>query len=226
MLEFLKENYFMPLYVVTLAISVYRYRWYYDGILKYFPIILGYTLLSEILGYLVHEFDHFQIVGSEQYHYANNLIFNIYDIVFFLYFYYIFWKVIQKASYKSSVKIGAIIYLVSIVINTFLENALIFPQVYASTIGSVILVMCIVLYFKEIKSQELEINSLLVWVSVGLLIFNLLFPPIMIMGHFEYEAYKKLHLRQLHYLLIVAMYSSICIGLITLGRTKSVRETY
>ncbi len=215
----------MPLYVVTLAISIYRYRWYYDGLLKYFPIIIGYTLLSEILGYLIREFDNFQIVDSELYPYANNFVFNIYDVVFFLYFYFIYWKVVQNLRYKTAIKVGTIIYLVSVVINTFLENILIFPQIYASTIGSIILVISIILYFKEIISQQQEKNTLLIWVSVGLLLFNLFFPPIMITGHFDYDLFKLLHLRQVHYLLIVAMYTCISIGFFTIGRTKAIRET-
>jgi hypothetical protein len=222
MLEFLKENYFMTLYALALIVALYRYRLYYDGPLRNFPILIAYTLLSEILGYLIFKFDNFQIVDSELYPYANNIIFNIYDIVFFLYFYFIFWKIINEVIYKNFILFGAILYVLSVCLNAVYQDAIIFPQVFASTIGSIILVIGISLFFINAKSIQDKEKNLLIWISSGLLIFHLLFPPILIAGHFYYDLYQSLHLRQVHHLLIVAMYGCIIIGLLKMRSIKPI----
>ncbi|MCJ7467845.1 MAG: hypothetical protein MUO53_14270 [Maribacter sp.] len=222
MLEFLKENFFMPLYLLALVIALYRYRLYYDGLLCNFPILIAYTLLSEILGYLIYTFDNFHIVDSELYPYANNFVFNIYDIVFFLYFYYIFWKIVNEVKYKNLILYGAILYIMAVCINAIYQDAIIFPQVFASTIGSIILVISIFLFFIKAKSIHVKEKNVLIWISSGLLIFHLFFPPILIAGHFYYDLYQSLHLRQVHYLLIVAMYACIIIGFLKMRPVKPI----
>lgn len=224
MIEFLKDNYFIPLYGITLVASIIRYRWYFDSILKYLPMLIAYTLFTEILGILIRDYESFQIIYLDEYQYANYLIYNIYDIIFFLYFYYIFWKTFQKEKYKRIVKIGAIAYIVSAIINPFFENVFIFPQIWASTIGSLILIIILLLYSKEIRWAQDKKNNLLVWVSTGLLIFNLFFPLIMISGRFDYDLYLKLNLKQFHYFIIVAMYSCFIIGFLRMRPMKPVSE--
>lgn len=87
---FIEENYFMLFYALTLFVSLATYRKYYDTALKYFPIIIAYTLLNEILGFLIREYDDIQIIYSVNEYYQNALIFNVFDLVFYLYFYYIY----------------------------------------------------------------------------------------------------------------------------------------
>ncbi len=224
MLEFLKNNYFIPLYAIALIISLTRYRLYYDSVLKYFPILIAYALLSEILGILIRDFEIFQIVYQDKYHFANNFIYNIYDFVFYIYFYFVFWKRIQNFKYKSIVKYASMAYVVATLINPFFQNVFIFPQVYALTIGSTALIICTLLYFRETIQKGKTKNNLLTWISIGLLIFNIFFPIIMLAGRFDYDLYKKLNFQQFHYFLIVAMYSCFIIGFLKMGRMKPIQE--
>lgn len=224
MIEFLKNNYFIPLYGIALVISLYRYPRYFDSALKYFPIILAYTLLSEILGYLIRDHENFQIVYLEKYDFANYIIFNIYDVVFFLYFYHLFWKLMQGKKNKSFIKYGTIAYLIAAMINPFFENVFIFPQIFASTLGSIILLISIGLYIREVRQQRIKKQVVLLWICAGLFIFNLFFPMILIAGRFDYPLYQELNFRQFHYLLIAAMYGCFIIGFIKMGRIKPVEE--
>ena len=213
MYAFLKDNYFIPLYAITLVVSLLRYKRYFNtSVLKYLPMLIAYTLVSEILGYFIRDFDSFQIVYQDKYQYANYIIFNIYDVVFFLYFFYLFWKTLKNKDHKNIIKYGGVVYVLATLINPFFQNALIFPQIYASTIGSIVLIISIFLYYHQIREQNGKQYILLVWISSGLFIFNLFFPLISIFARYDYALYEKLGLRQFHYLLIVIMNACIILG--------------
>jgi len=224
-IEFFQNNYFIPVYGIVLIFAMARYRLYYDSLLKYFPIILAYTLLTEVLGILIREYDNFQIIYSEKYHFANYLIYNIYDLVFFLYFYLIFRKRIENSNYKNIIKYCISIYIGASLINPFFENVLIFPQIYASTIGSIILIICIIMYFHDSSETNRKKGRLLKWISIGLLLFNLFYPIIMIAGKYNYELYQKYNFQQIHYCLIVIMYTCFIIGFLRMRRLKPIGES-
>lgn len=224
MLDFIQNNYFLPFYAIAFALSLWRYKWYYDSILKYFPIIIGYTFLSEVLGFIIFNFESFQIVYSEKYPYANNFIFNIFEMVFFLYFYYVYYKCVNKIPYQKLIKYGAMGYFIASFINPFYQDIFIFPQVYASSVGSMVLILAIVLFLLENRKVPAKVNNLLFWVSAGLLIFNLFFPIIMLTGLYNYELYQDLNLRHFHYIMIVVMYTCFIIGFIKMHRMKPLEE--
>ncbi len=224
-LEFLKNNYYFLLYFAVLAIALLRYRRYFDSVLKYFPILIGYTILTEALGFLIANFEEFQINYSEEYPYSNNAIYNIYDLVFFFYFYSIFYKAIKARKLKSPIKYGAIIYAIATVLNPFFENWIVFPQTYASAVGSAVLIMSILLYFIDSKYRMEKNNNLLVWIGIGLLIFNLFFPLIMLTALYNAEFYREFHLRQVHHVLIVAMYGCFITGFLQLKGNFSFKDT-
>lgn len=211
-LEFLKSNYYFVLYGLTLLITLLQYRWYYDGILKYFPVFVGYTILVETLGYLIADFDIFQINYTSEYPTSNNLIFNVYDLVFFMYFYFIFFKVIPSTKSKNIIKGGTVVYIIASLVNPFFQNYIIYPQLYALMVGSFVLVVCIFLFFKS-KNSYLENNyKTLVWICIGLLTFVPFFPLILYIGLFKEDLYMTLHLRKVHHVLIVTMYTCFCVG--------------
>lgn len=220
-IDFIKYSYFIPIYIIAFAISVYRYPRYFDSILKYFPIIIGFTLLIEILGFLIGYYESFQIIYLEEYKNANYLIYNIYDAVFFIYFYYVYWKILKKSIHKNIVKYGAIVYLMACLTNPFFENVLIFPQIFASSIGSLTIVIATSLFLTETGLKNVKFTNLLVWISLGLLIFNLFFPLILIAGRIDYDLYRQFNFRQFHYFLIVAMYTCFIIGFIKMRRIRN-----
>jgi hypothetical protein len=216
-LELLKDNYFFILYFAVLVLSLVRYRRYFDSVLKFFPILIGYTILTEILGFLIKNFEEFRITSSEIYPYANNAIYNIYDIIFTCYFLYIFHKKIKNRKFKNYIIYGSIIYAISVGINPFFEDWIIFPQTIAFTVGSILLIMSILLYFTDSKFRREKNNNLLVWIAIGLLIFNLFFPPILIAGIYYYDVvYQEFNLRQVHLVLITAMYACFIVGFLHL----------
>lgn len=217
-IEFIKNNYFMPIYVAALILSIYKYRFYYNTILKYLPVLIGYTILTEIMGLLIRDVDQFQIVYIQEYSYFNSLVFNIYDLFFFGYFYFIFWKTLVNKRHKAITKYGIWVYAIASITNALFENFIIWPQLYASIVGSFVLIICIMYYFKEHHQKNKRTSDLLVWISIGLLVFNLFFPPIFFLGLSNHELYQAWNLRQVHYVLIIVMYTCIIIGFARLKR--------
>lgn len=210
----------MAFYCIALFMSLKKYHLYYTSILRYIPILITYTILTELLGYLVVEFDSFQIVSDEAYSYANNVIYNIYDIVCFLYFFFVFFNVLKIKKHKTFIISGVVLYLLTCLVNPFFEDFAIFPQIFASGVGSLFLIICIFAYFYELKKGSQTPNILLVWISIGLLIFNLFIPFILYLGIYNFPVYKELNLRQIHYLLIVALYTCWTIGFINTRQTS------
>lgn len=220
-LTYLKDNYFILFYGVALVVSLYKYRLYYNSLLKYLPILIGYTLLTEILGLLIRDAKEIQLVYIEAYSHYNSLVFNIYEIIFFFYFYFIFWKIIKNAKYKNIIKYWALAYLIATLINSFFINFIIFPQIYATIVGALVLIISILLYFKEILSNQKNKHTLLVWVGIGLLIFHVFYLPILYAGRFDYDLYQKYHFRQIHHFIIALMYSCYIIGFLRMKSRSS-----
>ena len=187
-------------------------------------MIIAYTLLSEILGYFIADFESFQIIYSDKYPFANNLIFNIFDIIFFLYFYFVFWKAITNSTHRKIIKYGSILFVISSLINPFFQSILILPQVYAITIGSLLLITFCIFYFRQTIATK-KSNCLMLWTSIGLLIFYSFYPIIMAIGIYHYEFYQRFHLNQLNRLLIAIMYVCFIIGFLKMKRSPSTRIT-
>ena len=219
--EFIKNNYILAFYAIALLLSILRYRRYYDSLLKYFPILIGYTLLTEILGKLIRDNDDLQIVYLDGYAFYNQLIFNIFDIVFFLYFFYVYRNAVSKIKFKNWIKYGAFLFITCSIINPFFQDFLLYPQMIALTIGSLVLIFSILLCFLDKKTSTNFPNrhNLLFWISLGLLLFYTFYPFILLLG-FDYDLYQKLHIRIIHHVLIALMYSCFILGFILMRRIR------
>tara|TARA_R110002167_G_scaffold103346_5_gene267398 strand:+ start:266 stop:958 length:693 start_codon:yes stop_codon:yes gene_type:complete len=226
LLSFIEENGFIVCYGIAFVFSILNYKKYFDSILKYLPIVIGYTFLNEILGNIIRQNENFQIVYNDGPPVSNSVFYNIFDIVFFLYFIYIFWNLIASPKYKTIVKYGAIIFLISCVINPFIQNFIILPQIYALTVGSIVLVISILLHFKELywkKNSGPKSKTLLFWMGIGLLTFYVFYPVIMFIGLYYNNIYQN-GLKPFFYGLIIFMYSCFTIGFIRMRRMRPVHE--
>jgi hypothetical protein len=222
MIELLYNNYFFLLYFAALLLSLLRYRQYYDTILKYLPVLIAYTVLSEVLGFAVRNFDEIQIVYKEEYYYYNTLIFNIFDIIFYLYFLSIYHKVLVSNKRKKFVKLGILLFIFVSVINLFLQNFYVDPQNYAIIVGSFFTVVSAFMYLVQLQKDNAiqKTGNLLFWISIGITFFHLFYPITMYILSFEYELYTYLKLARFHYLSIAIFYTCFIIGFIKVKRRK------
>lgn len=226
MFEILKSNPFLPVYGLTWILSIFKLPRYFDSILKYLPIIIGYTLFTEILGVMVFHYDDFTFFSAERYSYYNVLIYNLYDLIFFPFFLYVYYKSLSNNILKKIVKYGAIAFLLAIVINSFITSPLKYELWYAYIVGSTILIISTLsyLYSQRRKSPgSLNSKNLLFWVSLGLLIFHLGYLPITIFKnlHFDLVVNDYESVRKVHICLILVMYGCFVIGFLRMRRFKS-----
>ncbi len=221
------ENIFVPLYGISLLLSIVYYKKYFESTLRYLPIIIGYTFANEILGILIKNKETFQIVYSEGNKINNNIIFNIWEIIFFLYFFNIFWKALEKTRYKKIIKYGAGLYIITSFINPFIQSFVLYPQAYALTIASIVLILSTIFYFIELKQNRQSTpitNDLLFWISIGLFVFHLFYPFIMGLICYKYDIFIKWNIRPLHLSLIVFMYSCFIIGFFRMRYIKPISK--
>jgi len=222
MLELLQNNYFFLLYFAALILSIVRYRLYYDTLLKYLPILIAYTVLSEVLGFAVRNFDEIQIVYKEEFFYYNTLIFNIFDIIFYLYFLSIYHKALIATTSKKFVKIGMLLFILVSIINLFMQNIYVDPQNYAIIIGAFFTVVSALLFILQLKKDKsVQISQkLLFWISLGIIFFHFFYPITMYILSFKYELYTAFGIAKFHYFSIAVLYCCFIIGFIRVKRAK------
>ena len=224
-LKLLWDQYFMLLYLITWIISVYRYRRFYDTQLKYFPMLIMYTFLTELLGYFIMYNDEFQFFSDNRYQLNNVIIYNLYQFVFFIFFFDVFRKTLKNKLARKWVFYFIMMCITAYVVNVILSNPLINQMTYAHILGSFMLVLIVIFYLKEKKTETNSFSlrhNLLFWVSIGLLAFYIPFPVIITLYKIKVKIGVLVYLRPVLVSSIALMYSLIIIGLLV-GKRKAFR---
>ncbi|RNC89399.1 MAG: hypothetical protein ED555_07865 [Allomuricauda sp.] len=213
LLGFVVEHFNIPLYLITLVISIKYYKKYYDTVLKFFPIIIAYTFFNELLGYFIRYTDYAFFTENQI---ANDLIYNLYSIIFFGFFYIVYYQSVSSQKTRVLMKWLAGLAFLSFVINALFTDPLKVSLFYANSINSWILVIFIVLYLKDKTDWkwEREKYNLMTWISIGLGTFYFFFPILYLIGFLKYEIWQEYHLRMVLRMLIVLMNLLFCIGFI------------
>ncbi|MEC3965193.1 hypothetical protein [Flagellimonas halotolerans] len=215
--NFITEQYILPFYLIVWIVSVACYRSYFDTPLKYYPIYLMYTFLTELLGYFIKHYNEFQVVNVEKYSWYNVIIFNIYSVISFLFFYYIYWKMVQNKKHKKWIQIGVLTSISGYVISLFFQNPLYSNLYYADMIASFILLFSIWLYLKEKKNEPTPYPkkyNLMYWMSLGLIIFHSVFPFLFWVGYEAPKIWVDYHFRSILRILILIMYGTFLLGVL------------
>ena len=219
--EFLKEDYFLIIYGLTFIISIISYRKYFDTILKYFPIIIAYTFFNELLGYLIRYKKDFTFFPKTELLAANDLIYNVYDIVFYSFFFMVYWKSMSSVKSKKIVLIGVVISALSYIISLFFQNPLYVLLYCASAISGWVLFFSSILYLVHLKftlNWKLQKHNLMLWVSIGISVFYFAFPILIIVGFTNFELWEKFNLRTVLRVFILIMYTFFIIGFLKSNR--------
>lgn len=221
-LHWIMDNSYMILYFATVAVALYRYRRYFDTPLKFFPILLMYTFLNELFGKLIYDYEDVRLIMGPIF-YNNWIIYNIYNLIFYLYFYYIFRSYIKNEKHRKWISAGAVILLITSVINPFFQDFTYEPQLYAYIIGGIILIFCVILYalqLHESTGKWFSEYNLLSWISLGLFVFYAGYIPIKILrqynafwGHSEHPSVRTIHIS-----LIIIMNVCFILGFLKMRR--------
>ncbi len=222
-LDTILENASQPLYALTLLVALIKYPKYYTTPLKYFPILLMYTFLTELLGYFTKHYEVFHISIFSSFIRHNVIIYNIYNLVFFSYFFYVYWSYIDHKKYKKYIIFATIFYLLVSLINPFFQSFKLESQVYSYLAGAFAILICIILFFMEHRNSSKKLDyrfTGIKWISIGLLIFYLGYAPIKASRfyNYTYQLNEYVHIRRIHLSLIVLMYICFIIGFLRMKR--------
>lgn len=222
---FITQHYILPFYLIVWIVAMARYNTYYDTPLKYYPMYLMYTLLTEVLGYLIKYFDEFQVVNVEKYSWYNVLIFNIYSVIAFTFYYYVYWLVVKNKNHKRWIVIGAAVTLVSYVVSLFFQDPFYSNLYYADIIASIILLLNIWWYIKEKRQEDSPYPmkyNLMFWTSLGLGVFHIIYPFLFWVGYEIPQIWIDYNFRTILRISILFMYGTFLIGVL-IHRRKAFR---
>ncbi|SHJ21974.1 hypothetical protein [Pseudozobellia thermophila] len=223
MLRSILEHLFLFMYALALMASLYRYPKYYDTRLKYLPIVFCYTLLNEVLGYMTAYMPQFGFFDRESIANRNMVIYNIYNVIFYLYFFFIYKHHIRQKANQRAVDYGTMIFIAVALSNPFFQNFLLSAQTATYVVGGIFLLAYICLYLNEQAKHGNTIrlkNHLLVWISLGLFIFYTGYLPIKVSRFINAidGTTEAPYVRLVHYGLIIAMYAVITVGFVKLKK--------
>lgn len=219
LIDFSKEHFNILVYFIALTIAIYNYRKFFDTVLKYFPVLIAYTFFNELLGYFIRYSDNFAFFEEKTF--ANDIIYNVYDLFYYGFFFLVFWRLANSVKLKNCFKALALIVLASYIVSCFFQNPFTMSLFYATSMASIVLALVIALHWKS-RSKEwnwkLEKHNLMFWVSVGLFIFHTIFPVLFLTGYLKAEIWYAYNFQTILRIIIVVMYAYFCFGFITSRR--------
>lgn len=198
----------MALYVIVFILAIYKFPLYKNTSLKFIPLILFFTIITEFFGEYIKE-EYGDVL-------SNIALFNVYYLAYFTFFFYVFLKVIDEASFKKYIKISIVVFWL------FYLSDLIFTDIFRESFtrayitGAAGLIFCIILYYISILQSSLVLvvkNDLLFWISVGLFLFYIGYIPIKIIKswYYQFDSFFQI-LLIIQFSLIIVMYSFFLIG--------------
>ena len=222
------ENSFVLIYGITFIVSMIRYPKYFDTSLKYFPIVILYTLLNECLGILIYKYDTFSLAFNNLYSNNYTIIYTIYNIGFFLYFFYLFRTYLKNSGYRAIIKFSSFLFIAVCLINPFFQNIFNEYQYLIFFSGALILMLCVIMYLKEqIKKRTGELkNNVLFWIALGLLLYHIGYIPIKLQ-RYQNElkgATEEPSLKYIHLSLILIMYLCFIIGFLRMKKRWEIQS--
>lgn len=223
LLDLVLENLYRPLYAVSVLIALIKYPKYYNTPLKMFPVILMYTFLTELLGYITKNYEVYNVSLFSAFVQHNVIIYNIYNIIFFSFFFYVYWSYIDNPKYKDHILYGSILFLIVTVINAFIQSFILESQIYTYLVGGLLIMYCTILFFlerKKIKGKQDYRYTSIKWISIGIFVFYAGYLPIKASRFYNYlyKINEYVHLRRIHLLLVSILYICIIIGLLRMRR--------
>ncbi|MGK0494973.1 MAG: hypothetical protein ACJAU2_001354, partial [Maribacter sp.] len=149
--------------------------------------------------------------------FANDIIYNIYDIFYYGFFYTVYWKLISQQKFKLWIKRLSLIVLGSYLLSCFFQNPMLVSLYYATSLASLILAVISILYLVD-KGCNWQWNrekyNLVCWVSIGLIFFHSIFPVLFLIGFLQQDIWDDYELHTVLRFSILLMYILFCIGFI------------
>lgn len=144
------------------------------------------------------------------------VVYNLLSIITFSGYSYIFFKHISDEKYKSIVKVLSILYLLSVLTNTWHVSIFDKSHQFSYIVGGINMILFPVMYFLSILNNSKFLNfkqDLVFWISTGLLLFYVGYMPIKLSRYFfSIHANPFFILMQVQILLVIIMNFCFILG--------------
>jgi hypothetical protein len=203
-----------------------------DRITRWFVFFLWMTVLVETVAAYApiayfSEYKYFSFVECT--HFADNVwIYNVSIIASFSFLVYYFYTFLKGRLIRQVVKHAVISYILSSVVYLLIFEDIFFRELsqFSNIAGTLLLLIVIVLFYFQLLKSDVTLNLkffLPFYISIGVLIFNLLITPIDIFDDFySGEDILFTKIKNIVYLFSnLFMYSSFILGFIICRRKKS-----
>jgi hypothetical protein len=203
-----------------------------DRITRWFVFFLWMTVLVETVAAYApiayfSEYKYFSFVECT--HFADNVwIYNVSIIASFSFLVYYFYTFLKGRLIRQVVKHAVISYILSSVVYLLIFEDIFFRELsqFSNIAGTLLLLTVIVLFYFQLLKSDVTLNLkffLPFYISIGVLIFNLLITPIDIFDDFySGEDILFTKIKNIVYLFSnLFMYSSFILGFIICRRKKS-----
>ncbi|MFT5437341.1 MAG: hypothetical protein ACI840_001995 [Ulvibacter sp.] len=203
-----------------------------DRVTRWFVVFLCITVLVELVAlYAViayySDYKYFSFVECNVFA-DTKWIYNIYTIVNFAFLVYYFYTFLKGRLIRQVVKHAVISYILSSVVYLLIFEDIFFRELsqFSNIAGTLLLLTVIVLFYFQLLKSDVTLNLkffLPFYISIGVLIFNLLITPIDIFDDFySGEDILFTKIKNIVYLFSnLFMYSSFILGFIICRRKKS-----
>jgi len=215
-------NFIIVIYFISLLFALRYYKKYFDTVLKFFPILIAYTFFNELLGYLIRYSESFAFIEEKTF--ANDIIYNVYDLFYYGFFYWVYWELTASPKRKRTIKFISFLVFGGYIVSCFFQNPFTISLYYATSFASWALALFIIMYWRSKLpnlTMEKEKKNLMFWVSIGLLFFHIIFPIIFMTGYLKVEIWYEYNFQNILRLIIVLMHVLFWIGF-----TKSHRRAF
>lgn len=189
-----------------------HFKKFVDTPLRFFPLLIAYTLFNEILGFFILEFEEFSFFDQQKYNWHNIIIYNIYQVIFFAYVFWLYCQLERLKQHRTIIVICGLITFLAYFISLFFQDPFHTSLFYADTIGSLATILVILLHLKSLN--KLTRFNLMVWINWGMLIFYLYLPFDVLNAYLNLDFYLENHLRLVLWVVVCVMYSLFTLGFI------------
>jgi len=200
-------------FLAAIVGSIY-YKKYKHTFLKYFLIILWYTVINEFCSYIITKYniEYLSFLGV-RFLETRNVIFtmlqyNIYHLINFSFLFLVYAHFIKKINQKKIIYTLLLVYIFSFFINMLFQNYIYEMQTIPYLVASISIIACIILYFSQILNSDeiLDIkNNLLFYISIGYLLYLVGNLPVRVIRNYFYELPNLIYILNISSVLSIIM---------------------
>lgn len=197
---------------------------------RFFLYFLWLTLFFEIIGAYAPiayftKYEYFGFVKDTVYM-DNSWLYNVFSLIYYTFLSYYFMMLLKSHKVKLALRVLILLFILIGIINLIISDVFfIGDSLYTSTIGSLLLLFTIILfYFELLKSDKIiDLKRYLpIYISVGILIYTLCTTPLDIFSKY-FNAKNDLFVKTKTIILLLSniiMYTTFIIGFLVCTKSS------